>query len=55
MQHYRLGSTRLRLIEGRSFADLAASAGISEAACKMRFLRGLASVRATFEEEGLKP
>jgi RNA polymerase sigma factor (sigma-70 family) len=44
-----------RLIEGRSFAELAVALGVSEAACKMRFLRGLASVRATFEEEGLKP
>jgi RNA polymerase sigma factor (sigma-70 family) len=44
-----------RLIEGRSFAELAAALGVSEAACKMRFLRGLASVRAVFEEEGLEP
>jgi RNA polymerase sigma-70 factor (ECF subfamily) len=44
-----------RLIEGRGFADLASSAGVSESACKMRFVRGLASVREIFEEEGLKP
>ena len=44
-----------RLIEGRSFAELAAALGVSEAACKMRFMRGLESVRAVFEEEGLKP
>jgi RNA polymerase sigma-70 factor (ECF subfamily) len=44
-----------RLIEGKSFAELAAAIGTSEAACKMRFVRGLASVRALFEEEGLKP
>jgi RNA polymerase sigma factor (sigma-70 family) len=42
-----------RLIEGRSFAELAESAGATEAACKMRFVRGLASVREIFEEEGL--
>ena len=42
-----------RLIEGRSFAELAESSGATEAACKMRFVRGLASVRAIFEEEGL--
>jgi RNA polymerase sigma-70 factor (ECF subfamily) len=42
-----------RLIEGRSFAELAESNGATEAACKMRFVRGLASVRASFEEEGL--
>jgi RNA polymerase sigma factor (sigma-70 family) len=44
-----------RLIEGRSFAELAAAVGVSEGACKMRFLRALASVRAIFEEEGLDP
>jgi RNA polymerase sigma factor (sigma-70 family) len=44
-----------RLIEGKSFAELAAAVGASEAACKMRFVRGLESVRALFEEEGLKP
>jgi RNA polymerase sigma factor (sigma-70 family) len=44
-----------RLIEGRSFAELAAAVGASEAACKMRFVRGLESVRALFEEEGLQP
>jgi RNA polymerase sigma factor (sigma-70 family) len=44
-----------RLIEGRSFAELAAAVGASEAACKMRFVRGLESVRALFEEEGLEP
>jgi RNA polymerase sigma factor (sigma-70 family) len=44
-----------RLIEGKSFAELAAAGEASEAACKMRFVRGLASVRALFEEEGLKP
>jgi RNA polymerase sigma factor (sigma-70 family) len=44
-----------RLIEGRSFGELAAALGVSEGACKMRFLRGLASVRAVFEEEGLDP
>jgi len=44
-----------RLIEGKSFAELAAAVGASEAACKMRFVRGLESVRALFEEEGLEP
>jgi RNA polymerase sigma-70 factor, ECF subfamily len=44
-----------RLIEGRSFAELAATLGVTESACKMRFVRGLESVRAVFEEEGLEP
>jgi RNA polymerase sigma-70 factor (ECF subfamily) len=44
-----------RLVEGRSFAEIAAGIGITEAACKMRFRRGLASVRSTFEGEGIEP
>jgi RNA polymerase sigma-70 factor (ECF subfamily) len=34
-----------RLFEGRSFADLAADIGVSEAACKMRYSRGIRVVR----------
>jgi RNA polymerase sigma-70 factor (ECF subfamily) len=45
----------LRLIEGRQFAEIAARVSASEAACKMRFLRGLASVKQVFEEEGIEP
>jgi RNA polymerase sigma-70 factor (ECF subfamily) len=45
----------LRLLEGRSFAEIAEQLESSEAACKMRFLRGLSSVRAAFEKEGITP
>jgi RNA polymerase sigma factor (sigma-70 family) len=45
----------LRLIEGRSFDEIAARVGSSEGACKMRFLRGLRVVRDVFEEEGIEP
>lgn len=45
----------LRLLEGRSFAEIAERLGATEAACKMRFLRGLASVRDAFEKEGIEP
>jgi RNA polymerase sigma-70 factor, ECF subfamily len=45
----------MRLVEGRSFAEIARLVGASEAACKMRFLRGLSSVRDVFEEEGIVP
>jgi RNA polymerase sigma factor (sigma-70 family) len=45
----------LRLVEGRPFAEIARRIGSTEAACKMRFRRGLASVRATFEREGIEP
>ena len=45
----------LRLVEGRRFAEIAERVGATEAACKMRFLRGLASVREVFEKEGIGP
>jgi RNA polymerase sigma-70 factor (ECF subfamily) len=45
----------LRLVEGRPFAEIAATLGITEPACKMRFVRGLASVRDVFEKEGIEP
>jgi RNA polymerase sigma-70 factor (ECF subfamily) len=44
-----------RLIQGRSFAELAREAGVSEDACRMRFMRGLQHVREEFEKEGLRP
>ena len=46
---------RYRLVEERPFAEIAERVGTSEAACKMRFPRGLAAVRATFEREGIEP
>jgi RNA polymerase sigma-70 factor (ECF subfamily) len=45
----------LRLIEGRSFEEIAAQVGSSEGACKMRFLRGLRVVRDIFKGEGIEP
>src|SRR5207248_2716057 len=45
----------LRLVEGRPFTEIATKVGATEAACKMRFLRGLASVRKVFEKEGIEP
>jgi RNA polymerase sigma factor (sigma-70 family) len=45
----------MRLIQGRKFADIAQQLGTSEAACKMRFVRGLAAVRKVFKQEGLEP
>jgi RNA polymerase sigma factor (sigma-70 family) len=44
-----------RLIQGRSFADIAAALHTSEEACRMRFMRGLQQLRRAFEEEGLTP
>jgi RNA polymerase sigma-70 factor, ECF subfamily len=45
----------LRLIQGRSFEEIAARIGSTEAACKMRFVRGLSIVRDVFEKEGMSP
>lgn len=44
-----------RLLEGCSFAEIASELGIREEACRMRFVRGLRTLRAQFEKEGLKP
>jgi RNA polymerase sigma-70 factor (ECF subfamily) len=44
-----------RLLRGRSFAELARDLGVSEEACRMRFMRGLQHLRSVFVEEGLQP
>lgn len=43
-----------RLWRGESFAEIAAAAGCSEAAVKMRFRRGLESLQAFLSEEGYR-
>jgi|SRR6478672_1048779 len=45
----------LRLLDGCSFREIATQLDSTEAACKMRFLRGLAFVRDVFEREGITP
>lgn len=45
----------LRLLRGRSFAEISAELGVTEEACRMRFMRGLELLRAVFENEGLRP
>jgi RNA polymerase sigma factor (sigma-70 family) len=45
----------MRLLEGRSFAEIADLAGVSEAACRMRFMRGLQQLRSELERNGLTP
>jgi RNA polymerase sigma-70 factor (ECF subfamily) len=45
----------LKLLHGLSFAEIAERIGSTEAACKMRFARGLESVRAEFEKAGIAP
>jgi RNA polymerase sigma factor (sigma-70 family) len=44
-----------RLIEDRSFKEIAREVGASEEACRMRFMRALAHIRTEFEREGLDP
>jgi RNA polymerase sigma-70 factor (ECF subfamily) len=45
----------LRLLRGESFADIAKRVGITEEACRMRFMRALEQLRDEFEKEGLTP
>jgi RNA polymerase sigma factor (sigma-70 family) len=45
----------LRLVGGRTFAEIGAELGVSEAGAKMRFARALATVRELLREEGLEP
>lgn len=44
-----------KLWEGRSLSEIAERLGTSEAACKMRFARGLAQLRDRLKEEGVEP
>jgi RNA polymerase sigma-70 factor (ECF subfamily) len=45
----------LRLIEGASFREIADRLGVTEEACRMRFMRGLEQMRDDLEQEGLAP
>ena len=45
----------LRLLEGRSFAEIGGRLGLTEPACRVRFMRALGQLRADFEKEGLAP
>ncbi len=45
----------LKLLEGRSFAEIAARLGATEAACKMRFSRGLEALRTELSRQGVEP
>ncbi len=44
-----------KLIEGRSFREVAERLDVSEAACKMRFSRALETLREELEKEGVEP
>ena len=45
----------LKLLEGRSFAEIAGRVGATEAACKMRFARALEALREELEKSGIVP
>jgi RNA polymerase sigma-70 factor (ECF subfamily) len=45
----------MKLLQGLSFTEIAGHVGATEAACKMRFARGLESVRDQLEREGVTP
>lgn len=45
----------MKLLEGRPFAEIAERLGVSEAACKMRFSRGLESLRSELSRRGVDP
>lgn len=44
-----------RLIRGRSFAAIGRDLGLTEEACRMRFMRGLHHLQGEFTKEGLEP
>jgi RNA polymerase sigma-70 factor (ECF subfamily) len=44
-----------KLLEGRAFAEIAARLGVTEAACKMRFSRGLEALRSELSRQGVEP
>lgn len=45
----------MKLLEGRPFGEIAARLGLTEAACKMRFSRGLEALRTELSRQGVGP
>jgi RNA polymerase sigma-70 factor (ECF subfamily) len=45
----------LKLVRGLTFAEIGAEVGLTEAAAKMRFVRGLERLRAELSERGIEP
>lgn len=44
-----------RLVGGASFAEIARDEDATEPACKMRYMRALATIRTHLEQEGVEP
>jgi RNA polymerase sigma-70 factor (ECF subfamily) len=45
----------MKVLEGRSFAEIAVEVGATEEACRMRLSRGLANLRRQLERKGVTP
>lgn len=45
----------LKLVRGLSFAEISQAVGASEGACKMRLRRGLHTLQAFLEDQGIRP
>jgi RNA polymerase sigma-70 factor, ECF subfamily len=45
----------LKLVRGLTFAEIGEEVGLTEAAAKMRFVRGLEQLRADLSERGVEP
>jgi RNA polymerase sigma factor (sigma-70 family) len=45
----------MKLVQGRSFAEIASALDVTEGACRMRFLRGLEQLRAFLEAKEVTP
>jgi RNA polymerase sigma-70 factor (ECF subfamily) len=45
----------LKVVEGRRFAEIAATLGVTEGACRVRLSRALRTLRSVLEREGVTP
>jgi RNA polymerase sigma factor (sigma-70 family) len=45
----------MRIFEGRPYTEISSRVGASEAACKMRFSRGVGLLRSFLQAEGVAP
>ena len=45
----------MKLVQGRSFGEIASALDATEGACRMRFLRGLEQLRAFLEDKEVTP
>jgi RNA polymerase sigma factor (sigma-70 family) len=45
----------MRIFEGRPYTEISTRVGVSEAACKMRFSRGVSLLRRFLQAEGVAP